>query len=497
VAEQTVIREFLVALGYKTDETAAKKFVGGIETSTKAVIKLGAVVEGVALAVAIGVARFASNLEALYFASMRTGSSADQLQAFSLAMQNFGASADDAMGAVENLASFLRKNPGGENFIAGWLREIGIDSKNLHGPIDQLKALGKLFQYQRAHGQTYLSEQIAGQLGISEKSMLAMSTPGFDAELDKQIRLSKGWESAAKAAHAFEMALRDVKRQLEQVLLPLASDLLAGEGGLISKLSQFFQHHGKQIVRDIRTVVDAVLRGLGSLLDWLDTHGNEIQRRIDETFGEINTVYQVIKPAMVWLYDQFVALDKATDGWSTKLIVLLGTLKLIGATGLVTGIASMGAALAKSLGVAAVASEGTGAWAAAGAAWGSAAAIVLGVGLGAIINKAFPDGPLAHVGDSLASFIGDEMDKYNASRWALLHNQPAPTPGQVYKGNYPWVKPTPAEGSGNVTNVTFDTDISVDASDQIMGDQNLARVIASEFARQSKELIREFAVSPR
>src|SRR5271154_7181721 len=130
MAESTVIKEFLVALGYKHDETAAKKFKDGIVSVTKAVESLGVRVEATALAVAYGVARFASNLEALYFAAQRTNSSASSLKAFDLAARNFGASIEEAQGSVEGLAAFLRNNPGGANVVAGWLGSVGLSARD-------------------------------------------------------------------------------------------------------------------------------------------------------------------------------------------------------------------------------------------------------------------------------------------------------------------------------------------------------------------------------
>jgi hypothetical protein len=498
MAEATTIKEFLVALGYKTDETAAKKFIGGIEIATKAVVALGAAVEAAAFAVAVGAARWASSLEALYFASQRTGSSADQLQAFAMASRNFGSSIDEAMGSAEALATFFRQNPGGENFVSGFLRQIGIDSRNLHGEVDWLKALGKLFTFQRANNQVYLSELLSQKLGISEHQMLAMSTPGFAEELDRQERNSKGWIAAAKAAHEFEIVLQNIIRQVQQQLLPILGPLLAGESGLIGKFSKFLRDHGKQLVNDINYVATRLLNFLGSVLDWFDKHGDALQKNIEDTFGAVKKAYDMIRPALEWMWDEFNKLDAATGGWLKTLALLAIALKAIGAGGIISGIASLGAALAKSLGVAAAASEGVGAWAVLGTAWGAAAAVALGAGLGYLLDKLWPDNPLAGAGDYLSNFFADALDKDKAQRWAWRHPGTTPPAAGAYTGNYPWLTPTPAEGGGKNITVNMDTDINVsEAQSEIMGNQNLARLIAQEQARVSADLIREFASDNR
>ena len=82
MAQSNVIKEFLVKLGYKHDEASLKQFKDGIVHATKVVVGFAAAVEATAVAVSVGVAKFASNLEALYFASIRTGSAAASLKAF-------------------------------------------------------------------------------------------------------------------------------------------------------------------------------------------------------------------------------------------------------------------------------------------------------------------------------------------------------------------------------------------------------------------------------
>ena len=66
MSQPEVIREFLVSLGFKTDQKSLKDFSNGIENATKNVVKLVAAIQGAALTVGAGVAAFASNLEQLY-----------------------------------------------------------------------------------------------------------------------------------------------------------------------------------------------------------------------------------------------------------------------------------------------------------------------------------------------------------------------------------------------------------------------------------------------
>lgn len=401
----SVIKEFLVALGYKVDESAMKKFTHGIATATKAVEGLGFKMEATALAVAYGVARFASNLEQLYFAAQRTNSSADSLKAFDLAARNFGSSIDEAQSSVEGLAAFLRNNPGGANVVAGWLGAVGLSARDANGQMLQgtalMAQLGKMFAIQRGQGQTFLANQMAGQLGISDKTMLAMSSPGFAEELALQDKRAAGWNKVSAAAHRFMIQLEDMKMQFYQLMLGFEGPAMGALRKLMTQFAKFLHDHGRQVIRDLVAMFELLISVLGKLLNWLDAHGDEIQKRIEQTFGEFKTAYETVKPAMIWVYDQFVKLDAATDGWSTKLLALTLALKAVGAIGIVTGILNLGAGLAKAFGgLVGAGIAGEGAWGAAGAAFGVAAAAAIGAMIGTVIYDAMPEWLQRKIGDT-------------------------------------------------------------------------------------------------
>jgi hypothetical protein len=500
MAESNVIREFLVAIGYKDDATGRKKFLDGITQATTAVLKLGAVVEATALAVAVGVSRFASNLEQLGFAAQRTGSSADSLKAFDLAARNFGASIDEAQGSVENLAAFLRNNPGGANVVAGWLGAVGLSARGANGELLQgtalLAQLGKMFAIQRQQGHWFLANQMAGQLGISDKTALAMSTPGFAEELAKQEKRAKMWDQMAAAAHRFMIQLRDLKMQLEQTFLPFQGQAMAALQGLMRSFSRFLHDHGKQVIYDLGEAFKTLIRVLGEVLDWLDAHGDEIQRRIQVTFGEFKSAYEIVKPAMVWVYDQFVALDKATDGWSTKIAALALALKALGATGLITGLLNLGGGLAKAFGsLAGVAVGGEAGWTVAGTAFGVAAATAIGYAIGSAVYSALPEWMQRGIGDAEGhgvSWIEKQLDKFRKHRAAAVAAAGGNTDANAnfYDTHWPWDKPPAVSAPVNVTtNVTIHG-----ATDPRATADHVGRAVmdAARLARLNLAIKREF-----
>ena len=182
------IREFLVSLGYKQDEAALKKFETGINKATKAVFSLAAAIEGTAVLVAAGVARFASNLEALYFAAQRTGSSATQLKALDLAARNLGANAGEAQAAVEGLASALRTNPGNIGLLTGLLAKLGYTLKvNADGSIDSANALLKLSEVFKQMP-FFQANQFAQQLGMSEHTLYQLTRGNLMEEYNRALK---------------------------------------------------------------------------------------------------------------------------------------------------------------------------------------------------------------------------------------------------------------------------------------------------------------------
>ncbi|MBU9592758.1 mannosyl-glycoprotein endo-beta-N-acetylglucosamidase [Burkholderia multivorans] len=329
MADSVVIREFLVALGFKVDEKGLKNFKEGVEGTTKGVKQLIATVSGAALTVSAGVAAFASKLERLYFVSQRTGASAANLRGFEFAARNMGVSAEAATGTIENLARFLRNNPAGE----GYLATLGVQTRNANGElrdtVDIMSDLGKSL----ANKPTWLASQYGNILGIDENLLLAMRNGDFERFLKQYREMSQttGLDKAADDAHQFMTQLRGIGTAFENLGIRV-------EGAMLQKI-------GPQLDRFQR---------------WMEEHGDEIANRVADIANAFLRAADTIGPMLVAVADQFLALDKATDGWSTKLIFLAGIFKVLGGFQLVGGIWKMVAAL-RAMGAASTAASAAGA----------------------------------------------------------------------------------------------------------------------------------------
>ncbi|AOJ93315.1 mannosyl-glycoprotein endo-beta-N-acetylglucosamidase [Burkholderia multivorans] len=307
MADSVVIREFLVALGFRVDEKGLKNFKEGVEGTTKGVKQLIATVSGAALTVSAGVAAFASKLERLYFVSQRTGASAANLRGFEFAARNMGVSAEAATGTIENLARFLRNNPAGE----GYLATLGVQTRNANGElrdtVDIMSDLGKSL----ANKQTWLASQYGNILGIDENLLLAMRNGDFEKFLKQYREMSQttGLDKAADDSHKFMTQLRGLGTTFENLGIRV-------EGAMLQKI-------GPQLDRFQR---------------WVDEHADEIAAKIGDIANTLLKVAEAVGPPVGKLVDLLLELDGVTNGWSTKIILLGVALKAMGVFKIAGGI---------------------------------------------------------------------------------------------------------------------------------------------------------------
>lgn len=376
MADQDVIKEFLVKLGFKSDEASLKKFTNGVENATKNVVKLAASIQAASLTIAAGVTAFASNLEQMYFAAKRAGSGATSLKAIEQAMQNINGSGDDALNSVQALATFIRSQPGS----VGFLKAIGVDALdaagNMRDMTDIMVDVGRAMK----NRPYFLAKQQAEMLGINEQTLRGMLDPKFEAQLKKQKDLlnKSGFDKAAEDANKFMEMVRELKTLL-QVFAVQVQDALMNKLGVSMK----------------------------SLADWMRENGANIAKRVAEILITILNLAELIIPAIAWLVDKFMALDKATDGWSTKIILLVGALNMLGAGSLIAGVLSLAGAMG------ALATPILAIVAAAGA----------GAAVGTWINSLLPDSVKDKIGAGVAhtlAFFGNEE-----AQTAINQNNPA------------------------------------------------------------------------
>lgn len=122
MSDQSILREYLVALGFKIDQPGQKKFGQGLEMMDKKALGLGKSILGVATATQAMVSLFAYQMEKLYYASKRTDSTVGNIQALEYAGKQIGISGGAMTASLEAMGRALRSQPA----LAGVLNQLGV-----------------------------------------------------------------------------------------------------------------------------------------------------------------------------------------------------------------------------------------------------------------------------------------------------------------------------------------------------------------------------------
>ena len=254
MAESSVLREFLVKIGFKIDETKYRDFQESMRTTAKNAVEMSKTAVAAATTMGAAIHIVATQMEGLYFATRRTGASAMELKELGFAAEQVGVSAEQARGAVEGLAAARRTNPDLNGILGG----MGIDPRQT----DNAKVLVKLLA--KLHSMPYYQgAQIAGMFGIDERTF-AMMEQGLP-EMQKYLALREKMfkdagvnpDDVANRSHEFQTRWRIFEAQtgtLAEViayrLMPVGEKLLdwlttitswllkadGATGGLSSKL---------------------------------------------------------------------------------------------------------------------------------------------------------------------------------------------------------------------------------------------------------------------
>jgi hypothetical protein len=211
MSDASVIREFLVTLGYRVDGT--EKFVNSVERATKIAEQLGAALEAVAAAVTAAVTTVSEKFESLYYASQRVRSSVANIRAFDYAVSQLGGTAAGARASLEGFGDFLRMNPGGEGLLHG----LGVQTRDVHGNLRQTTDLLAEFGQKAKAMPYYQARAYASMMGIDPRTLDALmrGTAGFQKHYLEQIRQSGvDQDKAAGASARWAQRWRDMVAQV-------------------------------------------------------------------------------------------------------------------------------------------------------------------------------------------------------------------------------------------------------------------------------------------
>ncbi|EON3347174.1 transglycosylase SLT domain-containing protein [Yersinia enterocolitica] len=305
------IKDFLVSLGFELDEAGEKKFSAVVAGVTANVLKMGAVVEGAALAVVGFTTKIASGLDKVYFASQRTGASVAGIKALGYAASQLGVDAASAQGSLESLARFIRNSPGAE----GFLNRLGIQTRSANGNMRDTSAIFTGLSAKLSSMPYYRANQYAQMLGIDENTLMAMrkGLRQFSAEYALTAKkIGFNAEIAATQSNRFMTSMRNLTMTLGQARDKIGANLANGLAGDIDALrKQLLDNWPKieavlmKVIKGILWAGDAVTRVLwrtgqavGDVINWFKKL-DPITQQLIMLFGGLLVAWRLLNTAFL------------------------------------------------------------------------------------------------------------------------------------------------------------------------------------------------------
>lgn len=305
------IKDFLISLGFDIDSAGERKFSAVVAGVTANVLKLGAVVEGAALAVVGFTTQIANGLDKVYFASQRTGATVAGIRAIGYAASQTGTDAAAAQGSLENLARFMRNSPGAE----GFLNRLGVQTRGAQGQMRDTSAIFTSLGEKLSKMPTYRATQYAQIFGMDENTLLSLrhGITGFTADYQGMLKATGlDSEKAAEQSNKFMTSMRGLTTLLGLARDKIGSDLAAGLSGSLETLRQRIMDNFPKIEEFITRIVKGILwlgevfgrmawrlmQAVGLVIDWWKNLGSESKKLLG-FFGALLVGWRMLNSAFL------------------------------------------------------------------------------------------------------------------------------------------------------------------------------------------------------
>jgi hypothetical protein len=230
-----VIKSFLVSLGFKVDQSSAKKFQNSVEDAEKTVKILAGIAASTTIAVGAMVNKYANEMEHLFYVGQRTKSSIEGIEALQSGAERVGINAQEAAAQLEKMMMLIKTDPGYAGAIS---RMIGQDTNGMAG--DEI--FEKLMQ-SISKNTPQMQASLARMLTLDENTILQISQNinGFLKGIeDRKKAITTNDTAFAEAAKDYSNSWKDVYDQLTNVghvlaifVLPLVKTLARGASEIL------------------------------------------------------------------------------------------------------------------------------------------------------------------------------------------------------------------------------------------------------------------------
>ncbi|EQB8172240.1 hypothetical protein ACYUPG_001049 [Escherichia coli] len=305
------LKDFLISLGFKVDEAGARKFDAVVAGTTLKAIELGVKVEAAALSVVAFTVKIASGLDDLYWASQRTGATVEGIKQIGYAVSQVGGSVEGARGSLENLARFMRNNPGAE----GFLNRLGVQTRDASGNMRDMATIFTGVGQRLSSMPYYRANQYAQMLGLDENTLMAMrrGIGQFSGEYTAMAKaIGYNANTAAVSSNKFMTSLRSFGLMAGMARDKIGSSLADGLAGSLDRLRRQILENFPKIEGAITGTVKGILWAgemvgrviyrliqLGqSISDWWDSLDKQSQQLI-ELIGALTAAWWMLNRAML------------------------------------------------------------------------------------------------------------------------------------------------------------------------------------------------------
>ena len=300
------IKDFLVSLGFKVDESGERKFNAVLAGVTSNAIKTGFAVEAAALSVVAFTAKIAQASDKLYWTSQRTGATVQGLKQVSYVISQVGGSADSAMSSLESLSRFIRTNPGAE----GFLNRLGVQTRDASGNMRDMASIFTGVGQKLSSMPYYRANQYASMLGIDENTLMAMrrGVGGFSGEYSAMAKaIGFNADQAAVSSNRFMTSLRSFGEMAGMARDKIGANLAGGLAGSLDKLRRQILDNFPKIEQTLTAAIKGVLwlgdliarlfsrlmEGTSDQLDWWKSLDKQT-RELITLFGALTVALRIL-----------------------------------------------------------------------------------------------------------------------------------------------------------------------------------------------------------
>lgn len=258
---QNILREYLIALGFRVDQTGNRTVTNILGTLDKKGLKLGKTLVGVGATVVGLTTLFARNMEKLYYSSRYADLSAGNLQALEYGARGVGLGAGAMTSAITGMTAAMRSNPGLKGFMEAFTGKTTDRDKGqvMLDFIEKLKTLP-----------FYKAERIANMFGLDAQTLFNLEEGltklkalkeqrqemaremGFDADQASKmgVEYMTLWRQVTERASVFAGVLGHAALPYVQTLVGATNELLIDWSHIVQDIEKLGSEQFWQKLRE-------------------------------------------------------------------------------------------------------------------------------------------------------------------------------------------------------------------------------------------------------